>query len=76
MISVGATSEIYLGQNTEKPPAEKPYKNLPTKKQGQLETRVNPTPITIKKLFIIMQFHLPKYKKNPDAKAPIAEPRV
>jgi hypothetical protein len=65
-----------LGQNTEKPPAEKPYKNLPTKKHDQFGIRVNPTPITIKKLIKTMQFHLPKFKRNPDAKAPIADPRV
>ena len=50
LTSIGDTSEMYFGQNTEKAPAAAPYRNLPMTRQGKFGMMVNTDATITRKL--------------------------
>jgi hypothetical protein len=74
--SIGTSSFIKLGINTEKAPAERPKMNLPVATTQMFLIRVMPQPIQRITLFPIIQFHFPNLIRGPENMAPIAAPKV
>ena len=76
LYSVGATSDKYFGQKTEKFPTDTPKMNLPEAIIIKSDDYDKMDPPITKKFVNKMHFHFPYSSNYPPLSAPIADPAI